>query len=59
MKVRELIENLKGLNKDDEVVIVVKDVEIQSDLGAYEPKVVGRDGWNGVSEIRLGSLISG
>ena len=59
MKVKELIAKLSTLDQDDEIVITVMPDEVVSDFGAYEPDVIGLNGWDNVAEIGLGELISG
>lgn len=59
MKVKELISKLSTMNPEDEVVITVMPDEVVSDFGAYEPDVIGLNGWDNVAEIGLGELISG
>jgi len=58
MKVKELIKELEKLDGDDTVVIVTIEHDGQ-DIAAWEPNVVGRDGWSNVSEVHLGMMISG
>ena len=58
MKVNDLIKELEKLDGQDTVVIVTIEHDGQ-DTAAWEPNVVGRDGWHEVSEIHLGVMISG
>ena len=56
MTIKELVSKLQELDQDDLVVLVVTN---DNEVRAFEPDVVGRDGWHQVSEIHLGEMITG